>query len=44
MQYGLTIYDAAYLELAMRRRAKLATNDRDLLKAANACGVAVFIG
>jgi len=43
-QYGLTIYDAAYLELAMRRHAKLATNDRDLLKAAKACGVAVFAG
>ncbi len=43
-QYGLTIYDAAYLELAMRRGAKLATNDRALVKAAKASGVAVFAG
>ena len=38
-QYGLTIYDAAYLELAMRRGASLATNDRELAKAARAAGV-----
>jgi predicted nucleic acid-binding protein len=38
-QYGLTIYDAAYLELAMRRGAYLATNDLDLSKAAKAAGV-----
>jgi predicted nucleic acid-binding protein len=43
-QYGLTIYDAAYLELAMRRRATLATTDRELLKAAKAAGVAVLHG
>ncbi len=41
-QYGLTIYDAAYLELAMRRGAALATNDRDLSKAAKAAGVAIL--
>jgi len=41
-QFGLTIYDAAYLELALRRRATLATNDRDLLKAAKAAGVMVL--
>jgi predicted nucleic acid-binding protein len=29
----LTTYDAAYLELAMRRSAPLATKDRDLAKA-----------
>jgi predicted nucleic acid-binding protein len=39
-QYGLTIYDAAYLELAMRRGASLATSDHDLAKAAKAAGVA----
>jgi predicted nucleic acid-binding protein len=33
-KHGLTIYDAAYLELAQRRRAILATFDEDLLKAA----------
>ena len=38
-QYGLTIYDAAYLELAMRRGASLATNDHELAKAATAAGV-----
>jgi predicted nucleic acid-binding protein len=38
-QYGLTIYDAAYLELAMRRGAALATNDLQLAKAARTAGV-----
>lgn len=41
-QYGLTIYDAAYLELAMRRGASLATTDHALAKAAKAAGVAVL--
>jgi predicted nucleic acid-binding protein len=41
-QYGLTIYDAAYLELAMRRGASLATTDGALSKAAKAAGVALF--
>jgi predicted nucleic acid-binding protein len=41
-QYGLTIYDAAYLELAMRRGAALATTDHALAKAAKAAGVAIF--
>ena len=41
-QYGLTIYDAAYLELAMRRGAALATTDQALAKAAKAAGVAIF--
>ncbi|MDO8545155.1 MAG: type II toxin-antitoxin system VapC family toxin [Opitutaceae bacterium] len=41
-QHGLTIYDAAYLELAMRRGASLATTDNDLAKAAKAAGVALF--
>jgi predicted nucleic acid-binding protein len=38
-QYGLTIYDAAYLELAMRCGATLATDDRILSQAATAAGV-----
>lgn len=38
-QYRLTIYDAAYLELAMRRGAALATTDHALAKAAKAAGV-----
>lgn len=41
-QHGLTIYDAAYLELAMRRGAALATTDHDMAKAAAASGVPIF--
>jgi predicted nucleic acid-binding protein len=33
-KYGLTLYDAAYLELAQRRGAILATFDAQLIKAA----------
>jgi predicted nucleic acid-binding protein len=40
--YGLTAYDATYLELAMRRVATLATFDRKLAGAARAVGVRVF--
>jgi predicted nucleic acid-binding protein len=39
-QYGLTIYEAAYL--AMRRGASLATNDAELAKAAKAAGVVLL--
>ncbi|MET0546461.1 MAG: type II toxin-antitoxin system VapC family toxin [Caulobacterales bacterium] len=38
-EHGLSVYDAAYLELAMRRGAMLASLDDDLLKAARAVGV-----
>jgi predicted nucleic acid-binding protein len=38
----LTSYDAAYLELAVRRSLPLATLDRDLKKAAQAIGVPLF--
>lgn len=38
-QYALTIYDAAYLELAMRHGATLATTDTALAKAARKAGV-----
>jgi predicted nucleic acid-binding protein len=41
-QYNLTIYDAAYLELAMRRGATLATTDNELSAAAQAVGVPVL--
>jgi len=41
-QYNLTIYDAAYLELAMRYGAALATSDAALIKAAKSAGVAIF--
>lgn len=37
--YGLTAYDAAYLELAMREGLPLATLDEDLRRAAKAAGV-----
>ncbi len=39
--YRLTVYDAAYLELAQRARLPLATLDRDLARAAHAAGVEV---
>jgi predicted nucleic acid-binding protein len=38
-QYNLTIYDAAYLELAIREGLPLATLDDELRKAARAAGV-----
>lgn len=40
--YGLTIYDAAYLELAQRRRLPLATLDRALADAARTAGIEVL--
>jgi predicted nucleic acid-binding protein len=42
-QYGLTVYDAAYLELAMRERTPLMTLDKDLQKAADASGVPLVV-
>jgi len=39
-KYGLTVYDAAYLELAHRRNLPLGTLDSDLRKAAQAEGLA----
>ena len=38
-KYRLTVYDASYLELALRRRASLATLDKSLQAAANLAGV-----
>jgi predicted nucleic acid-binding protein len=38
-QYRLTIYDAAYLQLAIRERLPLATLDKALRPAAEAAGV-----
>jgi predicted nucleic acid-binding protein len=40
--YELTNYDAAYLELAIRRNAALATTDGALRQAATKAGVALF--
>ncbi len=42
--YGLTAYDAAYLELSIRQAAPLATLDGRLQKAANLAGVTLFKG
>ena len=42
-QYGLTVYDAAYLELAMRETTPLITLDNDLRKAAAASGVPLVV-
>ncbi len=38
-EYGLSAYDAAYLELALRKRVSLATHDQALRKAARRAGV-----
>ena len=40
--HRLSVYQATYLELAMRRTAVLATFDRPLAEAARAAGVRVF--
>lgn len=41
-KFRLTIYDAAYLELAQRRKLPLASLDEDLRKAAISAGVEVL--
>lgn len=41
-RYGLTPYDASYLELAQRRRLPLATLDRHLADAAKAADVEIW--
>lgn len=41
-EHGLTVYDAAYLELAQRQKAALATVDAALLSAARSAGVSIF--
>jgi predicted nucleic acid-binding protein len=41
-EHGLTAYDAAYLEIAIRERNVLATVDEDLRRAALAEGVLVI--
>ena len=40
-RYGLTAYDAAYLELAVRQNFGVVTQDRDLVRAADAEGLPV---
>lgn len=41
IKHGLTVYDAAYLELAIRRQLPLASCDGDLIKAAKKAGIGV---
>lgn len=41
-RFGLSVYDASYLELAQRRRLPLATTDLALRRAATAAGVALL--
>ena len=41
-RFQLTLYDAAYLELAGRRRLPLATLDRELRDASAALGIALL--
>lgn len=41
-QWNLTVYDAAYLELALRQGLRLATVDNHLKKAAKSIGVLLF--
>lgn len=42
-EYGLTAYDSAYLELAMRLGLPLATMDRQLANAATRAGIVIFL-
>ena len=41
-KHGLSVYDAAYLELAFRRQLPLATLDTDLHNAAQVEGAALL--
>jgi predicted nucleic acid-binding protein len=41
-RYGLSIYDASYVELALRTGLPLVTRDGSLAKAAKMAGVALF--
>ena len=41
-QYGLSVYDAAYLEVAIRRNLPLGTRDRALRSAAERSGIPQF--
>jgi predicted nucleic acid-binding protein len=41
-RFQLTLYDAAYLELAVRRQLPLATLDRELRDASAALGIALL--
>ena len=42
-EHGLSVYDAAYLELAVRRKLALASRDDALCRAANECRVKLLL-
>ena len=42
MRYGLTAYDAAYVDLASREKLTLATLDTPMRKAAEQSGITIF--
>ena len=42
-EHGLSVYDAAYLELAVRRKLPLASRDEALRKAAQGCHVKLLL-
>jgi predicted nucleic acid-binding protein len=42
-KHALSVYDAAYLELATRRGLPLASCDADLNRAAKRCGVMMLL-
>jgi predicted nucleic acid-binding protein len=42
IRFGLTAYDAAYVDLALRERLTLAALDRAMLKSAEQAGVSIF--
>jgi predicted nucleic acid-binding protein len=43
LDYGLSVYDAAYLELATRKQLALASRDAALNRAAASCGVRLLL-
>lgn len=43
IEHGLSVYDAVYLELALRSDLPLATRDGVLNKAARRCGVTILV-
>ena len=43
-KYGLSVYDAVYLETAIRRRLPLASRDKALLAAARRCRIKTLLG
>jgi len=43
-KHGLSVYDAAYLELAQRRKLALACKDEKLRQAARRSGVRLWLG